>query len=71
MKYLCSLFKEAQRLYSLSEGRRAAGFIALRIHHPWPGFNQRTFGGMASTLNVTPPRTIFRTFKVNVNDGKH
>jgi hypothetical protein len=38
-------------------------FIALKIHHPWPGLNLYTLGRMACTLAITPPRMMNQTQK--------
>jgi hypothetical protein len=34
-------------------------FIALKNPLPWPSLNSRTFGKMAGTLTVTPPRRMY------------
>jgi hypothetical protein len=39
--------------------RRAADFITLKIHRPWPGLNPRTLGPVASTLTTRPPRATY------------
>jgi hypothetical protein len=65
VKYFCSYFPSdfllALKSYDmglpaiLPLGRKAyCGFLSpLKIHHPRPGLNPRTFGPMASTLFIT------------------
>jgi hypothetical protein len=36
------------------------GFLSLlKIHRPWPSFNPRTLGPIASTITTRPPRTTW------------
>jgi hypothetical protein len=40
-----------------SPPKEVCGFLSmLKIHHPWPVLNPRTFGPIANTVTTIPPR---------------
>jgi hypothetical protein len=57
--------------YFPSEGRRAADFIALKIHRPRPGMNPRTLDPVASTLTTRPPRVTDYKLALPKYNTKH